>query len=960
MMDDERFVAALLACTCEAEREALFAAALDALAPTEQVAFAQQIKSVWFDRYLNADLDQAFAVAVGLEQFGHAAHNTVIVALGLLARGDAERQSGRALIAMQLHERAGDLFLQADDRVGWARARSGWLVATSQAGRVTKRDLDAMEAVRAIFTEEQQFFRLAVLEQNIGLACQYLGFYTEALAAFDRGLALLTHHDQRLYAMLLGNKGTIFLWQGKLNQALQVHKEAYTIFMQLRSSSSAAIEEMYLSVLEYLRWHCREALQLADKAIFRLKQTNSQVSLALALIYRADILLVLNRFDEAFVDATTADTISRSLQSPVDIAYAMRVQAKALVHAGKKREALACLEESARIVERAGYPQKALPIALERIALLLAQGQAQEAREAALALLKTPIMRETETERGIALLLATEATLAIGKIALAQRMAQAVIKQGQRLEAPELLYRGNLVLARAAHAQGHLHLACKHYDQAFSCLQSLMGDLVLDQRSQFLEDKDVAYQEAIDVALTAGETTKALAYLEAARIQSSWTLNAKQDTSEVASVRDLRKRHRYISESLLTLPAESPAARAATEELKRLTRQIRDELEAQAQRMPNDGGMALAQAQPLPAVGPTTLAYTVLAHDLVIFVLRQGQVLAERVANGAHHVRKCERAFRLSIDTLTARLSTSSEAAMPGEIAQWAMPLQATLQRLWGLLIQPVIEYLPTAGEELVLIPHGVLHAMPLLALHDGQRYLAERWHAQLLPSCQALHERSLTSEPPRQGMVALGYSHEGSLPNAPNEAQHVAEIMQGTAWLGPEASVERLTTQSAGCAVLHIAAHGAVRLDVPNASFVQLADGPLHPTDVLELDLRGCRLVTLSACETGLGRMSGGDEQIGLARAFGFAGAAAVLSTLWRVDDASTFAFMDCFYRHLAMAITPTEALRMAQLTFLRDDNHAFRAHPYFWAGFQLMAQTYHAPSSTISALAQDAGVSS
>jgi CHAT domain-containing protein len=98
--------------------------------------------------------------------------------------------------------------------------------------------------------------------------------------------------------------------------------------------------------------------------------------------------------------------------------------------------------------------------------------------------------------------------------------------------------------------------------------------------------------------------------------------------------------------------------------------------------------------------------------------------------------------------------------------------------------------------------------------------------------------------------------------------------------------------------------------------------------------------LVTLSACETGLGRLSGGDEQIGLVRAFGFAGAEAVLATLWRVDDASTFVFMDHVYRRIAEGSTPAAALRAAQLAFIRAPDPAYRAHPYFWAGFQLTNQ--------------------
>jgi CHAT domain-containing protein len=182
-----------------------------------------------------------------------------------------------------------------------------------------------------------------------------------------------------------------------------------------------------------------------------------------------------------------------------------------------------------------------------------------------------------------------------------------------------------------------------------------------------------------------------------------------------------------------------------------------------------------------------------------------------------------------------------------------------------------------------------------------------------------------------------LGYSDGGALPAAPAEAYAIAQLLAGRVWVEDEATSERLRRVGAHCAVLHLAAHGVLRLDNPNASFIQLADGPCHPSDVLTLDLGGCRLVTLSACRTGLGRMSGGDEQIGLATAFARAGAEAVLSTLWRIDDAATLVFMRVLYHHVAAGLAPARALREAQLASLRHSDTPFLAHPYFWGGFQL-----------------------
>jgi CHAT domain-containing protein len=132
---------------------------------------------------------------------------------------------------------------------------------------------------------------------------------------------------------------------------------------------------------------------------------------------------------------------------------------------------------------------------------------------------------------------------------------------------------------------------------------------------------------------------------------------------------------------------------------------------------------------------------------------------------------------------------------------------------------------------------------------------------------------------------------------------------------------------------VLHLAAHGAARLDNPVFAHVQLADGQLSATDVFNLDLRGA-LVVLSACETGRYAIRGGDEPVGLVRGFLYAGAKALVQSLWRVEDGATARLMGRFYRALRAGVPPGAALRAAQRALLAE----YPEHPYRWAPFQLI----------------------
>jgi CHAT domain-containing protein/Tfp pilus assembly protein PilF len=125
--------------------------------------------------------------------------------------------------------------------------------------------------------------------------------------------------------------------------------------------------------------------------------------------------------------------------------------------------------------------------------------------------------------------------------------------------------------------------------------------------------------------------------------------------------------------------------------------------------------------------------------------------------------------------------------------------------------------------------------------------------------------------------------------------------------------------------------------------------DGILTALEVAELDLSGVELAVLSACETGLGEVAGGEGLLGLQRAFQVAGAHAVVASLWKVPDVPTQNLMTRFYENLwRKGQPPAAALRAAQLEMLREGYRrgmvsideprpAERVPPYYWAAFVL-----------------------
>lgn len=183
-------------------------------------------------------------------------------------------------------------------------------------------------------------------------------------------------------------------------------------------------------------------------------------------------------------------------------------------------------------------------------------------------------------------------------------------------------------------------------------------------------------------------------------------------------------------------------------------------------------------------------------------------------------------------------------------------------------------------------------------------------------------------------------------LPFSRQEADAITAfaLKQSLKATGFDATRERaLDATLASYRFVHFATHGLVDPSVPNLSGLALSfvdrqrrarNGLLLLPDVYEMRLNA-DVVVLSGCETALGTEVRGEGLMGLTRGFMYAGAARVVSSLWRVDDAATSALMTAFYRGMLRdKRTPAAALRAAQLEISKT---ARWSAPYFWAGFVL-----------------------
>ena len=258
---------------------------------------------------------------------------------------------------------------------------------------------------------------------------------------------------------------------------------------------------------------------------------------------------------------------------------------------------------------------------------------------------------------------------------------------------------------------------------------------------------------------------------------------------------------------------------------------------------------------------------------------------------------------------------------------------------MYDRIVRPVSDKLK-GYQLLTIVPHGALHYLPFAALNDGEQYLIDRYDLRLLPSASVL--RFLDKEgSASQELLALGNPDLGDpkydLPGAEEEIKAIDQDWKGTRILlrnlASEANFKKFAPSFR---FLHLASHGEFNPDEPLQSRMLLApgdgeDGNLTVDELYDLRLNA-DLVTLSACETGLGNVESGDDVIGLTRGFLYAGAKSIVASLWPVSDKATAFLMERFYANLKN-MSKAGALRQALVATKKKF-----PHPSFWSAFNLI----------------------
>lgn len=327
---------------------------------------------------------------------------------------------------------------------------------------------------------------------------------------------------------------------------------------------------------------------------------------------------------------------------------------------------------------------------------------------------------------------------------------------------------------------------------------------------------------------------------------------------------------------------------------------------------------------------------------------------------------------RLYIFLITRRSYKVIDHTLPAEFDKYITGLRnalyfnvigayaSTARKLEKLLIPGI----PGSIKDLVVLPTGRLSILPFETLltstvkepknYQALPYLLNRYTVRYEFSAGLLLQKSKQAEAKAPSIflcAPISFPAKDNLSELPATESEVKEIAQlfaskkigNTLFMGQQATEHMVKSSGLkSYSLLHFATHGVVDENAPELSriFLQSAsdaeDGHLFAGEIYNLEM-DANLVTLSACETGLGKISKGEGVIGLSRALVYAGARNIIVSFWSVADESTSTLMKTFYER--MLATPSSGysntLREAKLTLMKNETYAA---PYYWAPFILI----------------------
>jgi CHAT domain-containing protein len=809
--------------------------------------------------------------------------------------------------------------------------------------------LDKARHARSALQQANDTGYLAVLEIALGNLYYRLNKYSDSLDHYDSAKAILdSTHDVLAVASIGLNRAYVLTEMNRFDEALQSFEITKDHCERNGLSLWAAMADRGVSQMHFRRGNYSTALRILEQVRRRHEELGDARRVGLCDMDRAEIYLELNLFDDAAKMARHAHATFLRLGNKYEAGKCLAYEGIAAFKVLNDRDAERALIEARNVFLTEGNEVWIAVIDLWRAQLLLRQQQFSVAQELAQHAAEVFERQHVPARAANARVLSAQTWLELDETAPALKDAQKALNEIEGYHVPWVSYQCYNTLGRLKELDGAPDEAEQLYLRAIDQMESLRGNIRLDEmRVSFGRDKYQVYENIVNLKLTKGDARAAFQFVERSKsrtlidllernLETVWDTGAGE-SPRLQRIRKIREELNIFYSRLNELGATShaPAADNATKE--EIARREQELVELLREVGSEKSGWATLQSLKIPGI------------DLVQAMLKPDEILIEYYSIGDRFqafvigreqfdvVRDVTTvaAVRTSLKGITFQLS---KFQLQSTYLQTHGPklLQATqyhLRELHRQLIEPIQHKF--RARSLVIVPHQLLHYVPFDALYDGSNYLIDSYDIALAPSVSVLklcREKKIHNT--EQDLV-LAVPDEMT-PYINEEVRALRELLpKGLFFVGSEAREDKLRRYGPTAGKLHIAAHGVFRADNPMFSSLKLGDSWLNLFDIFNLQL-GAELTVLSACETGMNAVWEGDELLGLARGFLYAGTPSLLVSLWTVNDRSTAQLMRRFYEGLQRGLSNARALQQAVVAVKAEF-----PHPYYWAPFVLMGRS-------------------
>lgn len=783
---------------------------------------------------------------------------------------------------------------------------------------------------RDVFITQGDLYSVGKIEHNIGNLYLRRDFYREAepyLASAHRRFASIG--DERQLAMVENNQAFAQALQNNFREAEIIYEQALNRCAENDLTVTEAEIETGMSNLYLFQGQLDLALKFMERARQKYDLLGMPHQSAYCELEIADIYLELNLLPEAIAFYEKIKVKFGELGMQAELARSLFSHSKALFLLNETELAEKLLKRAENLFSAEGNLISVALTRLTKAQFYCRNNDLKKAKKETESALRVFVEGGNRRHEFLARWLLGEIWLKRNekekaKTVFSETLLSAVADQSRQIEYLCLLGLGKISGEE------------RFFLEAVNLVENSRAALSAEEfRTAFFSDKLYPYNELVKIKIAEKNFPAALSWHERSRSRTLLeTMNgAGKNSTENPKLTKLREELNWFYSRINRRTVGGLEARQGISELRKLAADIEQQLAELERRLQMNEEMVLVgETEKFDLekfqsflTDTTAIEFANFDNRLWAFVLTGDRLELFRYPFEAETLRSETEQFLFQIKTgrFLEKLSPENRLMAHSRLLRHA-------QMIYDAILRPLENFF--RGRRLAIVSTDFLHYLPFHALHDGEKFLIEEWETVYAPSLSVMQSCLSRKISPPESALLVGVA-DSNTPLINTEIEMLGKLFKNSVQLlNGAATLENLRKNVERADVLHLACHGKFRLDNPNFSALNLFTENLTVKDVRNLNLQN-KLITLSACETGLNKIVSGEELFGLMRGFLYAGAGSLVLSLWTVNDKSTSDLMCRFYEECLKGISPGKSLQIAQIQLLKESSH-----PYFWSPFVLI----------------------